>query len=85
MPRRRPHTSWLRQVESYLEDTGMTGYGGRRSTVGRWTRRLAAPAYAPIPTYLDFIYFVYSRSHQLLNSQISGMVQYMHNALSSGR
>ena len=22
---RRPHTSWLRQVESYLEDTGMAG------------------------------------------------------------
>ena len=25
MPRVRPHASWLRQVESYLKDTGMTG------------------------------------------------------------
>ena len=23
MPRGRPHASWLRQVESYLKDTGM--------------------------------------------------------------
>ena len=27
MPCGRPHTSWLRQVESYLKDTGMTGLG----------------------------------------------------------
>ena len=50
--------SWLRQVESYLKDAGMAGLasawgwrlpdGGRRSTVARWTRRRAAPAYAPI-------------------------------------
>ena len=25
MPWWRPHASWLRQVESYLKDTGMTG------------------------------------------------------------
>ena len=25
MPRGRPHASWLRQVESYLKDTGMAG------------------------------------------------------------
>ena len=25
MPRGRPHASWLRQVESYLKDAGMTG------------------------------------------------------------
>ena len=24
MPRVRPHASWLRQVQSYLKDTGMT-------------------------------------------------------------
>ena len=58
MPRGRPHAPWLRQVESYLKDTGwrLPGRwpdGGRRSTVARWTRRRAAPAYAPIPTYLD--------------------------------
>ena len=27
MPRGRPHASWLRQVESYLEDMGMAGLG----------------------------------------------------------
>ena len=25
MPRARPHALWLRQVESYLKDTGMAG------------------------------------------------------------
>ena len=25
MPQGRPHASWLRQVESYLKDTGMAG------------------------------------------------------------
>ena len=25
MPRGRPHASWLRKVESYLEDAGMAG------------------------------------------------------------
>ena len=25
MPRGRPHASWLRQVASYLKDTGMAG------------------------------------------------------------
>ena len=56
MPRGRPHALWLRQVESYLKDTGMAGQAsaewsneGRRSTVARGTRRRACPAYAPIP------------------------------------
>ena len=58
MPRGgRPHASWMRQVECYLKDTGMAAWrlpgrwpdGGRRNTVARWTRRRAAPAYAPIP------------------------------------
>ena len=47
MSRWRPHTSWLRQVESYLRDTGMVAMAfawamvTRRpwSTVARWTRR----------------------------------------------
>ena len=31
MPRGRPHASWLRQVESYLEDAGMAGLAGLAS------------------------------------------------------
>ena len=27
MPTGHPHASWLRQVESYLKDTGMAGLG----------------------------------------------------------
>ena len=58
----------LRQVESYLSDTGMAGLAStwamarRRpkeySRVARWTRRRAAPAYAPIPdlTYVILIF-----------------------------
>ena len=54
MPRGRPHASWLRNVESYLKDAGLAlpgrwRDGGRRSTVGRWTLRRVAPAYAIIP------------------------------------
>ena len=41
----RPHASCLRSVESYLP--GRWPDGGRRSTVATWTRRRAAPAYAP--------------------------------------
>ena len=45
------------QTETYLKDMGMAAWrlpgrwldGGRRSTVARWTRRRAAPAYVPIP------------------------------------
>ena len=58
MSRGRPHASWLRQVESYLKDMGMTGrcLPGRgwskksspvfflSSPVARWTRRRATPA-----------------------------------------
>ena len=32
MPRGRPHASWLRQVEVYLKNTGMTGL----ASPGRW-------------------------------------------------
>ena len=57
MPRGRPHALWLRQVESYLKDTGMAGLASawamarreRGNIVARWTRRRAAPAYAIIP------------------------------------
>ena len=45
------------QTEAYLRVTGMVGLasawamadGGRKSTMARWTRRRAAPAYAPVP------------------------------------
>ena len=60
MPRGRPQASWLRQVESYLKNAGMTGLvsagrwpdGGRRRTVARWTRLRTGPVYAPIPNNL---------------------------------
>ena len=32
MPRGHPHASWLRQVEAYLKDMGMTGLG----LLGQW-------------------------------------------------
>ena len=54
MPRGRPH-AWLRQMESYLKIQEWRAWrlpgrwpdGGQGSTVARWTRRRAAPAYAP--------------------------------------
>ena len=47
----------IAQCESYLRDMGMTGLASawamtrwrRRSTVAKWTRRRAAPAYVLIP------------------------------------
>ena len=35
MPRGRPHASWLRQVESYLKDSGMTGLASAWAIVRR--------------------------------------------------
>ena len=54
MPRRRPHATRLRQVESHLWDIGMAGLASAwamagPSIVARWTQRRAAPAYVPIP------------------------------------
>ena len=54
MPRGCPPASWLRYVESYLEDTGIAGQRhserwpdrGRMSSVARWTRRRGASAHA---------------------------------------
>ena len=57
MPRGRPHASWMRQVESYLRDTGMAGLASAWAMVrrrpkeylARWTLRRAAAAYVPTP------------------------------------
>ena len=38
MPRGRPHASWLRQVESYLKDTGMAGLASAWA-MARWRPR----------------------------------------------
>ena len=51
---RRPDALWLRQVEANLRDTDilawrLPGRWSDRGTIPRWTRRRAAPAYAPIP------------------------------------
>ena len=35
MPKGRPHASWLRQVESYLKDAGMTGLASAGAMVRR--------------------------------------------------
>ena len=61
MPSVRPQASCLRQVESYLKDTGMVALASAwvvdrrrpREYRPRWTRRRAAPAYAII---LDLIW-----------------------------
>ena len=55
MPRGRPHTSWLRQVESYLKDTGMVGLASawaiarRRSKEYRPTVDAATRCYGVCP------------------------------------
>ena len=58
MSRGRPHASWLRKMESYVEDAAMAGLasawtmaidGFRRFTVARLARRRAIPEYAPTP------------------------------------
>ena len=53
MSRGRPQASWLRQVESYLKDAGMTGLASvwamairrPKEYFARWTRRSAALAF----------------------------------------
>ena len=38
MPKGRPHASWLRQVESYLKDMGMTGLASAWAMARRRTK-----------------------------------------------
>ena len=57
MPSGRPHASWLRQVESYIKDTGMTGLASARAMARRRPKEYRhkvdaathCPASAPIP------------------------------------
>ena len=73
----RRHASWLREVEAYLKEMGMAGRpgGGLQSIVARCTRRLAAPAYAPIPD-LTSVNVLFLATYNIKNKVWSGRKTY---------